>query len=338
MFTTELAPMTTLKVNYKRILGSLGVGVFFGAFSVSLAAEMNTPAATAEMVVTIESGSATAAGLSPGTLKIYQGETRRNVRGVERLSGERAAMELFLYLDDSIDSAALDAFRPDLERFIKALPETTKVAVGRSMPAQGFTADHERAVASLGQPGQKPDAAGTYSALLDLMRQWPSQDQEQAGRRAVLILANGENRLPARVDPYVEAAWRNARIGGVSIYSIFVRSGDLQTAAEATENDGQSSLLALSSATGGHSYRAANSDSLRPLLEDLEVRLANQYRITFEPKNYAGTQRVTVQTDMAGVTITAPTGIYVRQKPLTASLKYTGAGEQQLAQVMAEPR
>jgi hypothetical protein len=332
--------MTTLKMKYSGILGSLGVGLLFGASEMSLAAELNTRAATADMVVTLiesrieSSDSVPAADLRPGVLKIYQGETLRTVMGVEQLTGERAAMELFLYLDDSIDSATLEVFRPDLERFIRALPETTKVAIGHSMPTQGFTADHEKAVSSLRRPAQATERAGTYSELLDLMRQWPSH--EQASRRAVLIITDGENheyRGASIVDPYAEAAWRNAQIAGIAMYSIFVQGGS-------AENTGQANLLTLSNATGGHSYHSgeANPGSLRPFLDDLSVRLANQYRITFEPKNYAGTQPVRVETDIPGVKITAPTGIYIRQRLLTASRKSGSAGEQQLAQVVPDLR
>lgn len=329
--------MTILKMKCNRILGSLSVCLFLGVSDISLATEMNTPAARAEMVVTIESSdSVPAADLQPGVLKIYQGETQRTVMGVERLSGERAAMELFLYLDDSIDSAALEAFRPDLERFIRALPETAKVAIGHSIPPEGFTADHEKAANSLKKPVRKLEAASTYSTLLDLMRQWPSR--EQAGRCAVLIITDGGNReyrATAIAEPYVEAAWRNAQIAGIAMYSIFVQSGSLQTAVDTVGNAGQSSLLTLSNATGGHSYKLgeANPGSLRPFLEDLSVRLANQYRITFEPKNYAGTQPVRVQSDIQGVRIIAPTGIYIRKGLLAASLKSGSSGEQQLAQV-----
>jgi hypothetical protein len=303
------------------------VGLLVGASQLSLAAELNTPAATADMIVTVESSDSVPAGnLRPGVLKIYQGESQRTVMGVERLSGERASMELFIYLDDSIDSATLEAIRPDLEEFIMELPETTKVAIGHSLTTQGFTDDLEKAVNSLKQPAPVTERAGTYSEMLDLMRQWPSN--EQAYRRMVLIITageNDENQGASSDGPFAEAARRNAQIAGIAINSI-------------VENKGQANLLALSNATGGHSYRSGDAGSLRPFLDDFSVRLANQYRITFEPKNYAGTQPVRVQTDSPGVTITAPTGIYIRQRMLTASLQSGPAGEQQLAQVIPELR
>src|SRR5947207_14922888 len=93
------------------------------------------------------------------------------------------------------------------------------------------------------------------------MRRWPSR--EQASRRAVLIIADGVNRGyggSATGDPYVEAAWRNAQIAGIAMYSIFVRGAGPSRAVDEVENAGESNLLALSNATGGHSYREGVAD------------------------------------------------------------------------------
>jgi hypothetical protein len=99
-------------------------------------------------------------------------------------------------------------------------------------------------------------------------------------------------------------------------------------------NPGQSNLLALSNATGGHFYCEGLNDpvSLRPYLEDLEQRLANQYRITFEPRNDAGAQAVMVQTEKAGLEIIAPTRVYARHDTLTAEVRNGNSPLQQLTQ------
>ena len=196
----------------------------------SFAAEINAPAATSEMVVTIMSPDSQPVTVKPGDLKVYQGEDRRTVTGVERLSGERAGMELFIYLDSSIDSTTLEATRPELEQFIRALPQTTKVAVGNSMLNQSFTTDREKAANSLKPPARKLEAAGTWSNVLDLMRQWPLHDQ--ADRRAILIVTAGvnpEHKGSTADDLYAEAARRNAQIAGIAIYSILVPAGGVRS-------------------------------------------------------------------------------------------------------------
>jgi hypothetical protein len=294
-------------------LVSVSVAMVLGSLNMSFAAEINASAATSEMVVTILSPDSQPISVKPGDLKVYQGEDRRIVTGVEHLSGERARMELFIYLDSSMDSTTLEATRPELEQFIRGLPQTTKVAVGNSMQNQPFTTDREKAANSLKQPARKLEAAGTWSNVLDLMRQWPLHNQ--ADRRAILIVAAGvnpEHKGSTADDLYAEAARRNAQIAGIAIYSILVPAGGVSPAIVPEENAAQSNLAAVSNTTGGHLYAAsAGSHSLRPFLEDLDVRLANQYRIAFEPKNYAGAQPVRVQTDMVRGKVIAPSVIYV---------------------------
>src|ERR1700742_3611778 len=149
--------MTTLN-NIYRLFSSVTMSLFFGIPQLSLAAELSTRSATAEMVVTIQpSGPVAATNIQPEELKIYQSGTPRIVTGIDRLSGDRAAMELYIYVDDSIDSMTFETLRPDLERFIRALPETTKVAVGNSTTTQSFTADHEMVARSLKQMFQESD-------------------------------------------------------------------------------------------------------------------------------------------------------------------------------------
>jgi len=311
--------MTTQK-KLHRALASLGISLVSGLFNPSLAAETSTPAPAAEMVVTILSPASPAADAQPGDLRVYQGKDRRVVTGVERLSGERAGMDLFIYLDRSIDSASLDAVRPELARFIRTLPETTRVAVGDSIRNRTFTTDRERATAALMQPLQNSGAAGTWSNVLDLIRQWP--EGNEADRRAILIVTAGVSPEYAGStinDPYVEAAWRNAQIAAIGVYSILTPG----------ENAGQSDLATVSNATGGRLYTATDTSdcSLRPFLDDVNLQLANQYRITFEPKNHSGAQAVKVETDIAGERVIAPSGIYVRQNIATSPGESASAGE-----------
>jgi hypothetical protein len=295
----------TTQNKFNRALASLGISLVSGLFNPS-AAEMIAPAAATQMVVTILPAGAPAADVKPADLQVYQGATRRTVTEVERLSGDRAGMELFIYLDRSIDSEGLDAIVPELAQFIRTLPETTRVAVGDSIRNQTFTADREKAVASLMQPLRNSATAGTWSNLLDLIRQWPGNDP--ADRRAVLMVTAGvspEYAGSTTNEPYAEAAWRNAQIAGITMYSILMPGG----------NEGESSLSKLTSAAGGSLYiaDAGSHCSLRPFLDDMNLQLTNQYRITFEPKSRAGAQTVKVETGTAGERVIAPSGIYVRQ-------------------------
>jgi hypothetical protein len=130
----------------------------------------------------------------------------------------------------------------------------------------------------------------------------------------------------------VEAALRNSQIAGIAVYPIYLRAAGLYTPSDGAMNLGQSNLLALSNATGGHFYSNGvnNPVSLRPYLEDLHQRLANQYRITFEPRNDAGAQPVRVQTELVGLGITAPTRIYARPAALSSGVTNASFSQQQL--------
>ncbi len=309
----------TTQNKFNRALASLGISLVSGLFNPS-AAEMNTPAPATQMVVTILPAGAAVGDVRPGEIQVYQGTSRRVVTGVERLSGERAGMELFIYLDRSIDSVGLDAIQPELAQFIGMLPETTRVAVGDSLGTQTFTANREKAIAALIQPLRSSATAGTWSNLLDLIRQWPANDR--ANRRAVLIVTAGvspEYAGSTTNDPYAEAAWRNAQIAGIAMYSILMPGG----------NAGQSSLLKLTNATGGQLYTATDDShcSVLPFLDDMKLQLANQYRITFEPKNRAGAQAVTVETDRADEKVIAPSGTYVRWSLTVPTGESASAGE-----------
>ena len=239
--------------------------MILSASSMVFAAEIGAPTTAAQMVVTIQSKNANRVSeIRPDDLKVYQGDSRRVVTSIEHLSGELGGMELLIYVDDAIDPASFDALQPELDRFIRALPETTKV-----------TTD------------EKPvREAGTYTNLLKLMRTWSLNSE--TGRRAVLIISDGVARenVTAGDDPLVQAAWRNAQISGIGLYTIFVPTSR-SNASEELDDAGQSNLFALSAATGGQSYHS-EIGALYSILQDLNERLENQYRVTFQRKQYAG--------------------------------------------------
>jgi VWFA-related protein len=316
--------------------------LLLGICHLCAAAEADSSASVAEIIVTIQSRSDSPShGLQSDDVAVYQGKSQRRVVGFERLSGEQAAMQLFIYLDGSIGTEALQTLLPDMKNFLQTLPASTQVAAGslhdgELQLGQAFTTDHRMAAAALKAPSaQLGTSDSSYSALLYLAKHWPSQ--ERTGRRAVLLLTDGNDRgygAPGDNDPYVEAAIRNSQIAGIAVYSVYLRGAGRYTPSDWAMNPGQSNLLALSNATGGHFYCEGLNDpvSLRPYLEDLEQRLANQYRITFEPRNDAGAQAVMVQTEKAGLEIIAPTRVYARHDTLTAEVRNGNSPLQQLTQ------
>ena len=280
--------------------------------------------------------------LESDDVAVFQGKSLRRVIGFERLSGDKAAMQLFIYLDDSIGTETLRTLLPDVRKFLQTLPANTQVAVGslhdgELQAGQAFTTDHRMAAEALRAPSAQSETSDSaYSALLYLAKRWPSE--ERVGRRAVLMLTDGNDRdysASADNDPYVEAAIRNSQIAGIAVYSVYLRGAGVHMPSDWAINPGQSNLLALSNATGGHFYCEGLNDpvSLTPYLNDLEQRLANQYRITFEPRRDSGAQGVMVRTKTAGLKVIAPTRVYARQQTLAAAVtNTTNFPEEQLAQ------
>ncbi len=328
--------------NYGRLMlrGMTAGTLLLGASHLFGAAEGNSPVSVAEVIVTVQSPHDSASRrLQSDDVTVYQGRSLRRVIGFERLSGEQAAMQLFIYVDDSIGTEALQTLLPDVRNFLQTLPATTQVAVGslrggELQLGQSFTTDHQMVAQALRAPSAQPETSDSpYSALLYLAKRWPSE--EPTGRRAVLMLTDGNDRgygTPAENDPYVEAAQRNSQIAGIAVYSIYLRAAGLYTPSDPAMNLGQPNLQALSNATGGHFYSDGvnNPVSLKPYLKDLHQRLANQYRITFEPRNDAGGQPVSVHSELVGVGITSPTRVYARQATLAAEVSNAGFSPQQL--------
>jgi hypothetical protein len=293
----------------------------FGISQLSQAAEAGSPYSAAQMVVTVQSrGDSLGRDLQTDDLAVYQGRSLRRVTSLERLSGEQAPTQLLVYVDGSAGVETLRTLLPDLKDFVRTLPATTEVGVGslragESPIRQAFTTNPQKAIDALDALVTAPgDSGSSYATLLYLAKHWPSQSPTM-GRRAVLMLTDGKdgNHGISASDPYVEAAMRNSQIAGIAVYSIYISNAGSYTPSDWATSPGQSNLLALSNATGGHFYCEGLSApvSLTPYLRDLRERLSNQYRITFESKSDAGAQAVTVQTGMPGVSIIAPTRVYV---------------------------
>lgn len=307
-------------------------GLFAGALIVALAlAAPNLPASApdgtglpSQMVVTIRPahpGSAAPASLQASDVMIAQGATNLPVVQLQRLAGQLADMQLFVFLDDSTRSASLGTQLPELKQFVNSLPATTQVAVGYMRNgtfalSQAFTADRQRAANALRLPVAIPGENGSpYFALSDLAKHWPSK--QATDRRAVVMFTDGVDRyydMSSVDDPYVDAAVRDTLKSGIAVYSVYLRgAGDFRPFGWAATL-AQSRLIEVSDQTGGYAYFQGFGDpvSIAPFMDDFRSRLANQYKLTYEAKSAHGVQAVKLRTELPGLKIEAPTRIYVR--------------------------
>jgi hypothetical protein len=282
------------------------------------------PTQPTQMVVTVlpvPQAGVISQNLQASDLRVTQGDTLLPVARLQRLAGEFADMQLFVFLDDSTRSSSLGLQLPELKTFLNSLPATTQIAVGYMRNGtfaltQAFTADHQKAADSLRLPTAIPGENGSpYFALSDLVKHWPSK--ESTDRRAVLMFTDGVDRYYDTAvvdDPYVDAAVQQALKGGVAVYSVYLRGAGYFGRSGRATTFAQSRLLQVSDETGGYAYFQGLSDpvNIAPFLNDFHTRLENQYKVTFAAKNARGVQAVKLRTELPGLKIESPSRIYVR--------------------------
>jgi hypothetical protein len=282
----------------------------------------NATGIRAQMVITVRptAGSSRPESLEAVDLRVLCGHTPAPVVRLERLAGDLADMQLFVFLDDSTRSASLGIQLPELKTFLESLPVTTQVAVGYMRNgtfdlAQAFTTDHQRAAGALRLPAAIPGENGSpYFALSDLVKHWPSKQATR--RRAVLMLTDGVDRYFSTAimdDPYVDVAIHNALKESVVVYSIYLRGAGVYGRSGWATTLAQSRLLEVSQETGGYAYFQGFTDpvTISPFLNDFQDRLENQYEATIEVLKERGFQPIKLRTELPGLKIQAPTHIWV---------------------------
>jgi len=295
------------------------------AVPVLFAASANGPGVKSAMIVTVEStqhSSEIPEMVRPEDVTVTQGKTPVHVVSLQRLTGDLADMQLFIFLDDSTRSASLSLHFAELKTFLNSLPSTTQVAIGYMHNgtfslAQEFTADHQRAADALRLPMAIPgENASPYFALADLVKHWPSH--RSTGRKAVLMFTDGVDRYyETRVvdDPYVDAAVEDAVKNGVEVSCVYLRgAGGYGLSARLTAL-AQSRLLEVGEETGGQAYFQGLIDpvTIRPFLNDFRDRLEHQYKVTFEARDKRGVQEIKVRGELPGAKIEGPSRVFVPQ-------------------------
>ena len=299
-----------------------------GAFVLTLAplalfsASTSGVAIPTQMVITVRAAKDgnLPRNLRPSELTVTEGNTPVAVNDVERLAGDLADMQLFLYLDDSTRSSSLGVHFSELKTFIDSLPSTTEVAVGYmrngTFAPTEFTTDHAKVAESLRPPLGIPGLNGSpYFALSELVKHWPSKNVSH--RRAVLMLTDGVDPYYGTAiedDPYVDTSIRDALKSGVAVYSIYLRGAGPYGRNDWVTNVAQSRLSQVSEETGGHAYFQDFTDpvTVAPFLFDLQDRFDNQYRVTIAALGQKGLHPVKLQTEFRGLKIDAQSHILVR--------------------------
>jgi hypothetical protein len=258
--------------------------------------------------------------VTPQDVIVRKGKERLQVREWLPAKGDRAALELFVLIDDASD-ASLGSHLNELRAFIDAQPSTTSVGVGYMRNAtvqivQNFTTDHALAGKAVRLPTGSVGAYGSpYLSVIDLMKRWPAS----SARHEAVIVTDGIDRAGrgrnALLNPDVDSAIRLAQRTGTMVHTIYAPGVGRSHRNYWEATNGQNGIAKLSDQTGGESFFLGlqNAVSFQPYLDQLKKILDNQYLLTvsINPGNKAGLQYLDLSTELAGVEFDAADAVWV---------------------------
>lgn len=286
-------------------------------------AQQNAPAGgvPAHIVVTVEpKHGANVPTINREDVKVSEGREHDAVTDWIPLQGDRAGLQLFVLIDDSL-SSSLGSQLEDIRAFINNQLPTTKIGVaymqeGTAKVIQELTNDHALAAKALRLPmGNGGGEASPYFSLTDLVKRWP-EGQE---RREVLMVTDGVDRyygIGDPQDPYLMAAIDDAIRAGILVSAIYSPGVGHFGHSYWQSYWGQIYLSQLADETGGEAYYIGFSGapvSFSPYLEDLSRRLQHQYLLGFQakPQKKSGFQKVRITTEIQNVDLVSAGRVYV---------------------------
>lgn len=278
----------------------------------------------AHLVVTAEpKHGANAPAISKDEVMVYEGHNKDNVVDWIPAQGDRAALELFILIDDSA-SSSLGSQLEDIRQFINSQPPTALIGVaymqnGIARVAQNPTADHALAAKALRLPmGVEGANASPYFSLSDLVKRWPPSN----ARHEVLMITDGIDRYYGSgdlQDPYLQEAIDDAAKAGVLVSAIYTPDVGHFGHSYWETYWGQLYLSEMAARTGGESYYIGFTGapvSFAPYLEDLARRLQHQYWLAFipQPQKKASWHSIRLSTEVPNVDLVSAGRVWVNER------------------------
>jgi hypothetical protein len=301
---------------------TFGAIVFAALFAAAVVAQPS-PAPTGtpvHMIVTVEARhGASVPVINREDAMVYEGHDRDTVTDWIPLQGDRAALELFIMIDDS-STVSLGSQLEDIRQFINSAPATTKIGVaymqnGGAQIVQNLTDDHAQAAKSLRLPLGNPGAnSSPYFSLQDLIKRWP----QGTARREVVMITDGIDRYygSGPDDPYVTTAVEQAQKAGIIVFGIYTPGIGHYGHSYWSTYWGQIYLAQVAEETGGEGYYIGfNGPAVTfvPYLTEIGQRLNRQYLLGFlaKPQKKAGMQRVRLSTEVPNAELVGPSQVFV---------------------------
>ena len=279
--------------------------------------------------------------LGPQNVTVKQGKTTRKVTQVVPAKGDNAGLQLFVLIDDTVDSS-IGSNLNDIRDFVNAQPALTVVGVAYMSNAtfritQNFTDDHALAAKAVRLPvGRLSAMDSPYLSLISLVKSWP----QQKVRREVLMISDGMDPLrggtpsasytmPGRsttsrnttmpsMSPDANPASEICQRYGVIVHSIYATGAGRRGRNAWEAQLGQSGIAKITDETGGEYYSlgTSNAVSFKPYLDRLQKILGSQYYLEFQavPAKKDGLHRVAILTEVANADISAADNVWVSAK------------------------
>jgi len=230
-----------------------------------------------------------------------------------------APITLALLIQEDLVPSVSNEIKP-LAEFLRKLPRGSRVMVGYlragSMQVrQKFTTDLEKAAKALRPPIGFANA-GPYNPYVEVIEAIRRFESQPAGRRAILLVSDGLD-ISHGVDSSsptqsldLQRAINEAQRRSIAVYGFYAPTLSAESNPILVGN-AQSSLLRLSTETGGHAFFQGTGApvSFDPFIRELDQTLEKQVALTFLSTHLKkGFHRLEVRSLTPGVRIAFPSG------------------------------
>lgn len=249
-------------------------------------------------------------------ITVHVGKHPAHVEEWTPLRGDRAALDLYIVIDDGLDPDVGIQFK-SLKSFFADQPASTRIGLaylrnGEALIAAPMTSDHERVAAALRLPLGAPGiSASPYVSLSDLIGKWPAT----GARREILVISSGvDPYAPADpLNPYLLKTIEDAQRAGILVHSIYYAGAGHLGHNFFRINWGVNYLSELGDGTGGEAYWQGFGDPVYfdSFLKNFNQRLNNQYLLTLTPADSkGGLEPIRIMTTNPQVSLVAPKQIW----------------------------
>ena len=245
-------------------------------------------------------------------------QTILSIRGVGTNS-----ITLAVLIQEDVAHSIANEIKP-LAEFIRRLPKGSRVMIGYLRTGslqvkQKFTTDIERAAKSLRPPVGLASAA-PYNPYVEVIEALKKFDSQPLGRRAILLVSDGLD-ISRGIDSSgptqsidLQRSISESQRRGVAVYGFYAPTAAAEANSMLAAN-AQSSLLRLSTETGGHAFFQGTGVpvSFDPFIKELDESLSRQAALTFLSTHLnKGFHRIEIRTVTPDVKVAYPSG-YMRQ-------------------------